>query len=224
MNPVNPNHTPGGSSSGSAAGVGAGLFPLAFGTQTAGSVIRPAAFCGVVGYKPTFGLISRVGMKIMSDSLDTVGVFARTVADCALFASAVSGRDLGDPDSAAGAITADRHLPFTHLEHAAAGDPGAARPRHRRTRPRRRIGQSPELPELFNGLDRGPSDCHERRKRARPGLGADASSRPDSATICASGWISAWSQIRDRPRRCLRHVRGHAACASPMRWTGLDSC
>ena len=98
-NPVNAGHTPGGSSSGSAAGVGAGLFPLAYGTQTAGSVIRPAAFCGVVGYKPTFGTISRFGMKIMADSLDTIGVMARTVADCALFAGAVSGRDLGDPDS-----------------------------------------------------------------------------------------------------------------------------
>jgi Asp-tRNA(Asn)/Glu-tRNA(Gln) amidotransferase A subunit family amidase len=97
-NPANPAHTPGGSSSGSAAGVGAGLFPLAYGTQTAGSIIRPAAFCGVAGYKPTFGLISRIGMKIMSDSLDTVGVLARTVGDCALFAGAVSGRDLGDPD------------------------------------------------------------------------------------------------------------------------------
>jgi Asp-tRNA(Asn)/Glu-tRNA(Gln) amidotransferase A subunit family amidase len=99
MNPVNPAHTPGGSSSGSAAGVAAGLFPLAYGTQTAGSIVRPAAFCGVVGYKPTFGMISRIGMKIMADSLDTVGVIARTVADCALFAGAVSGRDLGDPDS-----------------------------------------------------------------------------------------------------------------------------
>ncbi len=102
MNPVNPAHTPGGSSSGSAAGVGAGLFPLAFGTQTAGSIIRPAAFCGVVGYKPTFGMINRIGMKIMSDSLDTIGVLARTVADCALFAGAVSGRDLGDPDTKIG--------------------------------------------------------------------------------------------------------------------------
>ena len=103
MNPVNAGHTPGGSSSGSAAGVGAGLFPLAYGTQTAGSVIRPAAYCGVVGYKPTFGTISRIGMKIMSDSLDTIGVIARTVADCALFAGAVSGRDLGDPDQKPGA-------------------------------------------------------------------------------------------------------------------------
>jgi Asp-tRNA(Asn)/Glu-tRNA(Gln) amidotransferase A subunit family amidase len=76
------------------------FFPLAYGTQTAGSVIRPAAYCGVVGYKPSFGLINRSGMKIMSDSLDTVGVMARSVADCALFAGAVSSCDLGDPDRA----------------------------------------------------------------------------------------------------------------------------
>lgn len=101
-NPANPGHTPGGSSSGSAAGVGDGMFPVAFGTQTAGSIIRPAAYCGVVGYKPTFGMISRNGMKIMSDSLDTVGVMARSVADCAFFAGAVAGRDLGDPDRAPG--------------------------------------------------------------------------------------------------------------------------
>lgn len=98
-NPANPAHTPGGSSSGSAAGVGAGFFPLAFGTQTAGSVIRPAAYCGVVGYKPSFGLIERFGMKVMAASLDTVGVMAASVADCALFAGAVSGCDLGDPEA-----------------------------------------------------------------------------------------------------------------------------
>ncbi|MSP04339.1 MAG: amidase [Acetobacteraceae bacterium] len=98
-NPHNPAHTPGGSSSGSAASVADFQVPLAFGTQTAGSVIRPAAFCGIVGYKPSFGTISRMGMKIMSDSLDTVGVMARSVADCAFFAGAVSGRDLGNPDA-----------------------------------------------------------------------------------------------------------------------------
>jgi Asp-tRNA(Asn)/Glu-tRNA(Gln) amidotransferase A subunit family amidase len=98
-NPHNLRHTPGGSSSGSAAGVADGFFPLAYGTQTAGSVLRPAAYCGVVGYKPTFGMINRHGMKLMSESLDTVGVMARSVADCALFASAVAGRDLGDPDA-----------------------------------------------------------------------------------------------------------------------------
>ena len=62
-------------------------------------MIRPAAYCGVVGYKPSFGMINRFGMKLMSESLDTVGVMARSVADCALFAGAVSGRDLGDPDA-----------------------------------------------------------------------------------------------------------------------------
>jgi Asp-tRNA(Asn)/Glu-tRNA(Gln) amidotransferase A subunit family amidase len=97
-NPHDLRHTPGGSSSGSAAGVADGFFPLAYGTQTAGSVIRPAAFCGVVGYKPSFGTINRFGMKLMSESVDTVGVMARSVADCALFAGAVAGRDLGDPD------------------------------------------------------------------------------------------------------------------------------
>jgi Asp-tRNA(Asn)/Glu-tRNA(Gln) amidotransferase A subunit family amidase len=97
-NPTRLSHTPGGSSSGSAAGVADFFFPLAYGTQTAGSVIRPAAYCGVVGFKPTFGLINRMGMKLMSDSLDTIGVMARSVADCALFAGAVSGADLGEPD------------------------------------------------------------------------------------------------------------------------------
>ncbi len=98
-NPHDATRTPGGSSSGSAAGVAAGYFPFAYGTQTAGSVIRPAAYCGVVGYKPSFGTINRFGMKLMSESLDTVGVMARSVADCALLTSAVSGLELGDPDT-----------------------------------------------------------------------------------------------------------------------------
>lgn len=96
-NPHGTGHTPGGSSSGSAAGVADFFFPLAFGTQTAGSIIRPAAYCGVVGYKPSYGTISRMGMKIMADSLDTMGVMARSVEDCALFAGAVSDRDLAAP-------------------------------------------------------------------------------------------------------------------------------
>jgi Asp-tRNA(Asn)/Glu-tRNA(Gln) amidotransferase A subunit family amidase len=102
-NPWNPRHTPGGSSSGSAAGVAAGFFPLAIGTQTGGSVLRPAAFCGVVGFKPGFGLIHRGGMKVMSESLDTIGVFGRSVADCALLAGVLSGGlELGDPDAKPG--------------------------------------------------------------------------------------------------------------------------
>ncbi|MGH6767681.1 MAG: amidase [Xanthobacteraceae bacterium] len=93
-NPHNPEHTPGGSSSGSAAAVAAGMLPVAFGSQTGGSVIRPAAFCGIAGYKPSFRLLPTVGMKAFSWSLDTVGVFGATVADVAFAAAAVTGRDL----------------------------------------------------------------------------------------------------------------------------------
>jgi amidase len=92
-NPHDPRCTPGGSSSGSGAAVADWMVPLAFGTQTAGSIVRPAAYCGVVGYKPTFGTICRIGGKMISDSLDTVGALARTVPDVALFAAALSGRD-----------------------------------------------------------------------------------------------------------------------------------
>jgi Asp-tRNA(Asn)/Glu-tRNA(Gln) amidotransferase A subunit family amidase len=91
-NPHNPAHTPGGSSSGSAAAVAAGMAPLAFGTQTAGSVIRPAAYCGVIGYKPSFGLINRTGVKPLADSLDTIGVMARTVEDAAFFVGVLTER------------------------------------------------------------------------------------------------------------------------------------
>ncbi|MBV8120970.1 MAG: amidase [Alphaproteobacteria bacterium] len=91
-NPRNPAHTPGGSSSGSAAAVADGMAPLAFGTQTAGSVIRPAAYCGCVGYKPSFGLINRAGVKPLADSLDTIGVLARMVEDAAFFAGVLCER------------------------------------------------------------------------------------------------------------------------------------
>ena len=88
-NPFNLDHTPGGSSSGSAAAVGAGMVPVAFGTQTTGSTIRPAAFCGTVGYKPSYGDFSLTGVRDNSPSLDTLGLIARSVADLALFRSAV---------------------------------------------------------------------------------------------------------------------------------------
>ena len=93
-NPHNPSHTPGGSSSGSAAAVADCMVPLAYGTQTAGSIIRPASYCGIVGYKPTHGTLPRAGIKPLSDSLDTLGTLTRTVADAALLVGAVSGRDL----------------------------------------------------------------------------------------------------------------------------------
>ncbi len=96
-NPRAPGRTPGGSSSGSAAAVAAGLVPLAVGTQTGGSVVRPAAYCGVVGYKPTAGWLPTGGLKCFSWSLDTVGLFSRDVADMAWFAEALTGRALARP-------------------------------------------------------------------------------------------------------------------------------
>jgi Asp-tRNA(Asn)/Glu-tRNA(Gln) amidotransferase A subunit family amidase len=91
-NPRNPAHTPGGSSSGSAAAVADFMVPLALGTQTAGSVIRPASYCGVVGFKPSFGVIPRAGVKPLADSLDTVGTMARNVGDAAFLAAILGGR------------------------------------------------------------------------------------------------------------------------------------
>jgi len=87
VHPRDPRRTPGGSSSGSAAAVAAGMVRFAFGTQTVGSIIRPAAYCGVVGYKPSYGTLSRSGMKMGAESLDTVGVIARNVDDAALLAA-----------------------------------------------------------------------------------------------------------------------------------------
>ena len=93
-NPRNLAHTPGGSSSGSAAAVAAAMLPIALGSQTAGSVIRPAAFCGITGFKPSYRLIPTVGMKCFAWHLDTPGLFAAGVADVAFAAAAIAERDL----------------------------------------------------------------------------------------------------------------------------------
>ncbi len=98
-NPHNPEHTPGGSSSGSAAAVAAEMVPLAIGSQTNGSTIRPAAYCGVVGFKPTHGLISRHRVLPLSRTLDHVGLFARTIDDIALLAEQLTEYDEHDPDT-----------------------------------------------------------------------------------------------------------------------------
>lgn len=97
-NPHDPARTPGGSSSGSAASVAAHMVPLAIGTQTNGSIIRPASFCGVVGYKPSHASISRRGALLLSARLDTVGVFGRTLEDVALLSDALDAYDPGDQD------------------------------------------------------------------------------------------------------------------------------
>ena len=104
QNPHNPAHTPGGSSSGSAAAVADRMIPAAFGTQTTGSVIRPSAYCGIVGFKPTFGTINRTGVKPLSDSMDTIGLHARSASDIALLLSVLAGRPHEDLEL----ITKDR--------------------------------------------------------------------------------------------------------------------
>lgn len=117
-NPHDPARTPGGSSSGSAAAVAAGMVPLAIGTQTGGSVIRPAAFCGITGFKPSFGLIPRTGVLSQSPNLDTMGVFGRSVEDVALLAEALAGHDPADP--------ASEPMPAPRLPETAASAPPVA--------------------------------------------------------------------------------------------------
>ncbi len=95
-NPADTDRTPGGSSAGSAASVADAMVPAAIGSQTAGSVLRPASYCGVYGFKPTFGLISRRGVIMQSHTLDTLGVFARSLDDIALVTDAISAHDPAD--------------------------------------------------------------------------------------------------------------------------------
>src|SRR5690242_8213146 len=109
-NPHNPEHTPGGSSSGSAAAVAAHMVPLALGSQTAGSVIRPGAFCGDYAFKPTHGLIPRTGVLMLSRTLDHIGLFARSLDDLALLAEELMGYDERDPDTRPRA-----HMPFCEV-------------------------------------------------------------------------------------------------------------
>ncbi len=120
LNPHNHGHTPGGSSSGSAAAVGAGMIPLALGTQTGGSVIRPASFCGVAAIKPTYRLLPTVGVKCFSWTLDTVGLFAAGVRDLAHGLSAMTGR----PELLPGATMQGPRIAVVMQEFA--GEPEAA--------------------------------------------------------------------------------------------------
>ncbi|MFN8535085.1 MAG: amidase [Dehalococcoidia bacterium] len=98
-NPYDPTRTPGGSSSGSGAAVGARTVPVALGTQTAGSVLRPASYCGAVGFKPTFGWTGRTGVTPLSPSLDHVGIICRSVRDAALFFDLMAAEDPDDPST-----------------------------------------------------------------------------------------------------------------------------
>lgn len=134
-NPHDPGHTPGGSSSGSAAAVADGMIPLAVGTQTGGSVIRPASFCGITGFKPSLNAIPRAGVCLQSHTLDTVGVFGATPSDTALIAASLFQGDVLEADLAPMVpsrlallhppgwddATADLHAAFARVEEALEG-------------------------------------------------------------------------------------------------------
>ena len=155
-------HTPGGSSSGSAAAVADFMVPLAIGTQTGGSVIRPAAYCGVVGFKPSFGLFPPAGMQINTESLDTVGIMARSVERH----RAVPRRADGDPVRAAGdagAAAAPRAVPHAALGRGAAGGQGGAGSRGRR-------GCAPAGAEVIE--TRLPARMRRHRRDASGGISA----------------------------------------------------
>lgn len=149
-NPHDPSHTPGGSSSGSAAAVADFMVPLALGTQTGGSVLRPASFCGVVGYKPSFGRYNRAGLKMAAESLDTIGTLARTIDDVELMDAVLAGTAPRRPEAlrAARIGVCRTHLWSTALpETAAAVEDSAARLARAGARVR-----EVALPEEFAGL------------------------------------------------------------------------
>ena len=171
-NPHHHEHTPGGSSQGSAAAVGAGMVPLAFGTQTAGSVIRPAAYCGVVGYKPSWGMIPRQGVKVLSDWLDTVGIFARDVEDAAFFAAGLTARSALQPDGADGPYK----IAVLREPYPAAAEPEAVASLDKASDALRKAGHAvtdlptpkmlqplPRLQRLVMAYDMDKSLGHERR-------------------------------------------------------------
>jgi len=134
-NPRDQARTPGGSSSGSVAAVAEYMVPVALGTQTAGSIIRPASFCGTFGFKPTFGAFSRAGIREISPTVDTLGHFARTVEDLALVANVLTGHDAADPatsgrmpvrfESAASAQQSPRRIAFVPTSQWDRADPRA---------------------------------------------------------------------------------------------------
>jgi aspartyl-tRNA(Asn)/glutamyl-tRNA(Gln) amidotransferase subunit A len=157
-NPWHLEHTPGGSSSGSAAGVAACMVPLALGSQTYGSIQRPAAYCGVYGLKPSFGRVSRYGVYPLSWSFDHVGPLARTVADCALALQVLAGPDPQDPACSQAPVP-------DYLQAVQRVDRPARRRRRRTPGPRRRGGTGGEAPRQLQGAPVGAPSDQRRRDR-----------------------------------------------------------
>ena len=194
-NPRNPAHTPGGSSSGSAAAIAAGMLPIAFGSQTGGSVIRPAAYCGVAGYKPSFRLLPTVGMKTFSWSLDTVGMFGAGVEDVAFAAAATTGRDLRVDGATLNApsIALASHAPVvgSDARHAGRRRARGARRRSRR-RARDRTGAAGDLRGTRSAAT---ASCRTTKPSAR-----SLTNTTGTATGSARSWPSSSARPPPSPR------------------------
>ena len=202
-NPWNAACTPGGSSSGSAAAVALGQVPAAIGTQTNGSVIRPAAYCGVVGFKPGKDLLPFAGVHRFSPTLDTLGVFARTVADCALLAGALAGEGAIAPRAMA-SLQARRRWPGSRSFH---GWRPAANSAMRSMPPRRRFAAPARAsralalpPTLPRRADRSyAASCCTRRCES------SAHCRIASAAECRPSSMRRWTKAaRSATRLCRR--------------------
>jgi Asp-tRNA(Asn)/Glu-tRNA(Gln) amidotransferase A subunit family amidase len=224
LNPRDARRTPGGSSSGSAAAVAACMVPLAYGTQTVGSIVRPAAYCGVVGYKPSYGMLSRSGMKMGAESLDTAGVIARSVEDAALLAAASAMRAdlLQIPSLENPRLGVCRSPNWSHMSREGA---------QAFERAVQRLGErgatvlDAELPDSFGGLD-AAAQCILNYEMAR-GLAHEAAhhrsrvspillERIDAGAATAYREYALAVQYADDCRKQLaEHARGFDAIVTP---------
>ncbi len=217
-NPANPGHTPGGSSQGSAAAVAAGMVPLALGTQTGGSVIRPAAYCGCVGFKPSFGAIPRTGILMQSPSLDTVGVFASSVEGAALLAEVLFGDDPGDPATSPAAPprlyeTCTARLPLAPVFALLPRPPG--------------VESEPEMADAFAELTAFLGD--QGFEIALPGLfdgAAEVRERINFAEMakCYYGYERrGWAQLSDETRAAMEQGKATPArdYIAALDWRGI---
>jgi Asp-tRNA(Asn)/Glu-tRNA(Gln) amidotransferase A subunit family amidase len=218
-NPRDPGRTPGGSSSGSAAAVADGMVPLAFGTQTAGSVIRPASFCGCVGYKPTFGVIDRTGVRPFSDNLDTVGVFARTVEDAGFFASVLAGR----PDLHIGGEAIRPCVGLTRTHEWSAAEPAVAAVLEEATTRLRTAGvevREVALPERWRGLQEAQKTimAFEAARACAP----DLLNAADRLSVKLRDFLEAGTRVTPEAYEAARELVAEARADLPDVVDGLD--
>ena len=205
-NPHDVRHTPGGSSSGSAAAVADCMIPLGIGTQTAGSVIRPAAFCGVYGYKPTFGLLSFSGVRHYAESVDTLGCMARSVEDLAFFRDVLLGVEPGGLDPFEGRL----RLGFCRTHHWEEADEATRNSLEDAARGLASAGVSVEEVNLPRGLE-DSLEVYNRLQQFEGArcLGPDYESRPDLLSVDARALRDLGMAVEaDSYREAVRRLYG----------------